>query len=152
MKVFGQRVLKKNTPKGQFFSLFFECLGVFEDIFYRLDVVRSGCQVDFQTFCWVTFSSASPVHSSFAKNTILLNPETFSSLNYKGVWTSDLLKGEEVEVGHLVPWQVEVVANCSVEVVSSRTPVLSAPHTTCPCCPHLADILGWSSQARSCLV
>ena len=112
-------------------------LGDFEVIFSRLDVVRSGCLVDFQTCCWVTFSSASPVHPSFAKNTILLNPETFSCLDYKWVWTSDLLKGEEVEVGHLVPWQVEVVANCSVEVVSGRPPVLSAPHSTCPCCPNL---------------
>ena len=40
----------------------------------------------------------------------------------------------------------------SVEVVSSRTPVLSAPHSTCPCCPNLAHILGWSSQALACLV
>ena len=77
-------------------------LGDCEDIFYRLDVVCNGCQFDFQTCCWLTFSSASPVHSSFAKNTILLNPETFSCLDYKWVWTSDLLKGEEVEVGHLV--------------------------------------------------
>ena len=107
----------------------------------------------------VAVSSASSIHPSFAKYTIYLNPETLTSPNYKWVWTSNLLIGEEVEVGHLVPWQVEVDRSqplfyfvphsqssstrlkCSVEVASSRTPVLSAPHSTAPCCPNLAHIL-----------
>ena len=97
----------------------------------------NGCQITPQTWQCLAFSSASPIHPCFAKYAILVNPESFSSLNYKWVWTSDLLIGEEVEVGHLVPWQVEVV--------SSRTPVLNTPDSAASRCPHLAHILGWSS-------
>ena len=125
-------------------------LGDCEDIFYRLDVVCNGCQFDFQTCCWLTFSSAFPVHSSFAKNTILLNPETFSCLNHEEVGASDLLKGEEVEVGQLVPGEVEVLAHPSVPVVPHSPPVLCAPLPAGPSVADLANILARLPQALSC--
>ena len=91
--------------------------------------------------------SAPSVHSSLPKNTIFLNPETFSCLNHEGVGASDLLKGEEVEVGQLVPGEVEVLAHPSVPVVPHCSPVLRAPLPAGPCVAHLANILTWLSQA-----
>ena len=96
--------------------------------------------------------SASPVHSSFPKYAILLNPVAFSCLNHKGVGASDLLKGEEVEVGQLMPGEVEVVAHPSVPMVPHCPPMLCTPLPARPCVAHLANILAWLSQALACLV
>ena len=94
--------------------------------------------------------SAPSVHSSLPKNTILLNPETFSCLNHEGVGASDLLKGEEVEVGQLVPGEVEVLAHPSVPVVPHSPPVLCAPLPAGPSVADLANILARLPQALSC--
>ena len=82
--------------------------------------------------------SAPSVHATLSKNTILFNPETFSCLNHEGVGASDLLKGEEVEVGQLVPGEVEVIPHPSVPVVPHCSPVLRAPLPAGPCVAHLA--------------
>ena len=96
---------------------------------------------------FVLILSTPSVHSSFTQNAILLNPKAFSCLNDKGVRASDLLKGEEVEVGQLVPGEVEVIPHPSVPVVPHCSPVLRAPLPAGPCVAHLANILTWLSQA-----
>ena len=60
----------------------------------------------------MVFSSASSVHPSLANYSIFLGPKAFPGLYYKWIGASDFLKGEEVEVRHLVPRKVEVIANC----------------------------------------
>ena len=57
--------------------------------------------------------STPSVHPSFTQNAILLNPKTLSCFNNKGVGASDILKRQEVEMGQLVPGEVEVVAHPS---------------------------------------
>ena len=94
--------------------------------------------------------STPSVHPSFTQNAILLNPKAFSCLNNKGVRASDLLKGEEVEVGQLVLREVEVITHPSVPVVPHCSPVLSAPLPAGPCVTHLANILPWLPQAVTC--
>ena len=94
--------------------------------------------------------SASPIHPSFTKNSIFLNPETFSCLDDEGVGAPDFLEGEEVEVSQLMPGEVEVLPHPGVPVVPHCSPVLRAPLPTGPCVPHLADILSWLSQALPC--
>ena len=91
--------------------------------------------------------STPSVHSSFTQNAILLNPKAFSCLNDKGIRASDLLKREEVEVGQLVPREVEVIPHPSVPVVPHCSPVLRAPLPAWPCVAHPANILSWLSQA-----
>ena len=94
--------------------------------------------------------SAPSVHASLPKNTIFLNPETLSCLDYEGVGASDLLKWEEVEVGQLVPRQVEVLAHPGVPVVPHGPPVLRAPLPTGSSVANLANILARLPQALSC--
>ena len=89
------------------------------------------------------------VHSSFPKYAILFDPIAFSCLNHKGVGASDLLKGEEVEVGQLVPGEVEVLAHPSVPVVPHGPPVLCAPLPAGPSVADLANILARLPQALS---
>ena len=96
------------------------------------------------------FFSTSPIHPSFSKYAILLNPVALSCLQHKGVGASDLLKGEEIEVGQLVPGEVEVVAHPGVPVVPHCSPVLRASLPTGPFVAHLANILRWLSQASPC--
>ena len=96
--------------------------------------------------------SAPSIHASLPKNTIFLYPETLSCLDHERVGASDLLKREEVEMGQLVPGEVEVVAHPSVPVVPHCSPVLSAPLPAGPCVAHLANILPWLSQALTCSV
>ena len=69
---------------------------------------------------FVLILSTPSVHSSFTQNAILLNPKAFSCLNNKGVGASDILKREEVEMGQLVPGEVEVLARPSVPVVPKK--------------------------------
>ena len=94
--------------------------------------------------------STPSVHPSFTQNAILLNPKTLSCFNNKGIGASDLLKRQEVEMGQLVPGEVEVVAHPSVPVVPHCSPVLSAPLPAGPCVTHLANILPWLPQALTC--
>ena len=95
----------------------------------------------------VELISTSSVHSSFTKNSILLDPVAFSCLDDEGVGASDLLEGEEVEVSQLMPGEVEVLPHPGVPVVPHCSPVLRAPLPTGPCVSDLADILSWLSQA-----
>ena len=94
--------------------------------------------------------SAPSVHASLPKNTIFLNPETLSCLDYEGVGASDLLEGEEVKVSQLMPGEVEVLPHPCVPVVPHCSPVLRAPLPTGPYVSHLANILSWLSQALPC--
>ena len=95
----------------------------------------------------VELISTSSVHSSFPQNAILFNPKALSRLDHKWVPASHLLEGEEVEVGQLVPGEVEVIPHPSVPVVPHCSPVLRAPLPAGPCVAHLANILTWLSQA-----
>ena len=108
----------------------------------------SGCELFLDANC--VKISAPSIHASLPKNTIFLYPETLSCLDHEGVGTSNLLKGEEVEVGQLVPWEVEVLAHPCVPVVPHRPPVLCAPLSAGPSVAHLAHILAWLPQTLSC--
>ena len=87
--------------------------------------------------------SAPSIHASLPKNTIFLYPETLSCLDHERVGASDLLKREEVEVGQLVPGEVEVLPYPGVPVVPHCPPVLCAPLPARPSVAHLAHILTW---------
>ena len=76
-------------------------------------------------------SASSPsIHSSLLQNSVLFDPIAFSGLNYKRVSAAYSLEREEVEVGEVVAWEVEVVPDPSVPVVSHGAPVLSASLST----------------------
>ena len=98
----------------------------------------------------VELISTSSVHSSFPQNAILFNPKALSRLDHKWVPASHLLEWEEVEVGQLVPREVEVLPYPSVPVVPHCSSVLCAPLPAGPCVTHFADILAWLSKALPC--
>ena len=77
--------------------------------------------------------STSSVHSSFTQHAILLNPIAFSCLDHKGVGASDLLEWEEVEVGQLVPGEVEVLPHSGVPVgvTNANFALTRHPHKSC---------------------
>ena len=71
----------------------------------------------------------------------MLDPIALSGLDDKGVLASYFLEREEVEVGEVVAWEVEVVSNPSVPVVGHSAPVLSASLSTRSCVSHFPHIL-----------
>ena len=155
MKVSIKYISKKQPKQGSFFHhhIVNVRISMFEDFetnLQRLDIYRHGSQIDLFRCCMI-FSSASSVPPYLA-NYIFLDPKAFPGLYDKWIGASDFLKGVEVEVRHLLPRKVEVLANCRVPVVPGCPPVLSAPDSAGSCSPHLTHILGRSSQAWSCLV
>ena len=97
---------------------------------------------------WCSISTP-PVYASFSQDSILFYPKTFSRFNDKGIWASDFLKRQKVEVCQIMTRLVEVVAHPRVKVVSHGCPVLCTPVSTRPCGAHFSDILGWSSLTSS---
>ena len=99
--------------------------------------------------CCSTFDSSPSVHSSLLQNSVLFDPITLSGLDDKGVRAAYFLEREEVEVGEVVAWEVEVVSDPSVPVVGHGAPVLRASLSTWSCMAHFSNILRGSPLAGS---
>ena len=97
---------------------------------------------------WCSISTP-PVYASFSQESILFYPKTLSRFNHKGIWASNFLKRQKVEVCQIMTRLVEVVAHPRVKVVSHGCPVLCTPVSTRPCGAHFSDILGWFSLTSS---